>query len=214
MKSQRFACTNKRQIELQEFDLPPMRDNTILVKNDYTAVSVGTEIYNYQHGGEPSRAGNFPRSTGYCNTGIVLEVGNDVEGIEPGDRIAGQGNHASHAVMVQNQNVVKTPEGVSPKSAAFMVMCAIAMHGHRVGRPELGESVAITGQGIVGQLAATYAKLAGAAPIIAVDLNDFRLQKSRVRGADISINADSVASVAEAIRALSVQFLEYEAALV
>ena len=140
--------------------MPRVPDNGILVQNDYTAMSVGTEIYNYAHGGEPSRARTFPRPTGYCNTGVVLEVGNDVKGLEPGDRIAAQGNHASHAVM--SGNFFRAPEGVSPRSAAFMVMCAIAMHGHRVGRPELGEVVAITGMGIVGQLAATFARLAGA----------------------------------------------------
>ena len=104
------------------------------MQNDYTAVSVGTEIYGYAHGGEPASAKTFPRSTGYCNTGVVLEVGKEVKGIQPGDRIAGQGNHASHAVLTDNFR--KAPADVSPKSAAFMVMGAIALHGHRVGRPE------------------------------------------------------------------------------
>ena len=160
MKAQRLICTDIRRIELAEFELPRVPDHGILVQNDYTAVSVGTEIYGYTHGGEPSSAITFPRSTGYCNTGVVLEVGKDVQGLQPGDRIAGQGNHASHAILTDNFR--KAPAGVSPKSAAFMVMCAIALHGHRVGRPELGEVVAITGMGIVGQLALTFARLAGA----------------------------------------------------
>ena len=176
MKAQRLICTDIRRIELESFDLPRVPNHGVLVQNDYTAVSVGTEIYNYAHGGEPSRARTFPRPTGYCNTGVVLEVGKDVKGIKPGDRISAQGNHASHAVI--SGNFFKAPEGVSPRSAAFMVMCAIAMHGHRVGRPELGEAVAITGMGIVGQLAATFARLAGALPVIAIDLDDFRLGKA------------------------------------
>ena len=188
MKAQRLICTDVRRIELEDFELPRVPDNGILVQNDYTAVSVGTEIYNYAYGGEPSRARTFPRPTGYCNTGVVLEVGKDVKGIELGDRIAAQGNHASHAVM--SGNFFRVPEGVSPRSAAFMVMCAIAMHGHRVGRPELGEVVAITGMGIVGQLAATFARMAGALPVIAIDLDDFRLGKARDRGADVCINPD------------------------
>ena len=198
MKSQRFTCTGKRQIELQDFELPPVPNDGILVQNDYTAVSVGTEIYGYVHGGEPSQAGSFPHSTGYCNTGLVLEVGVDVTDVKPGDRIAGQGNHANHAVITRNYR--KTPEGVSAKSAAFMVMCAIAMHGHRVGRPELGEAVAVTGMGIVGQLAATFARLAGAMPVIAVDLDDFRLGKARERGVDVCLNPSQVDDVAAAVR--------------
>lgn len=198
MKAQRLICTDIRRIELEDFDLPRVPDNGILVQNDYTTVSVGTEIYNYAHGGEPSRARTFPRPTGYCNTGVVLEVGKDVKGIESGDRIAAQGNHASHAVI--SGNFFRVPEGVSPRSAAFMVMCAIAMHGHRVGRPELGEVVAITGMGIVGQLAATFARLAGAFPVIAIDLDDFRLGKARDRGADVCINPNTAGDVAEAVR--------------
>ena len=127
----------------------------------------------------------------------MLEVGKDVKGIRPGDRIAGQGNHASHAVLIGNFR--KAPTGVSPKSAAFMVMCAIALHGHRVGRPELGETVAITGMGIVGQLAATFARLAGALPVIVIDLDDFRLGKAKDRGADICINPNA-SDVAAAVR--------------
>lgn len=198
MKAQRLICTDVRRMELEEFELPRVPDNGILVQNDYTAVSVGTEIYNYAYGGEPSRARIFPRPTGYCNTGVVLEVGKDVKGIEPGDRIAAQGNHASHAVM--SGNFFKVPEGISPRSAAFMVMCAVAMHGHRVGCPELGEAVAITGMGIVGQLAATFARLAGALPVIAIDLDDFRLGKARDRGADICINPNAAEDVSEAVR--------------
>lgn len=198
MKSQRLVCTDIRRIEVREFEVPRLPDRGILVQNDYTAVSVGTEIYNYTHGSEPSRPRTFPRPTGYCNAGVVLEIGKDVRGIAPGDRIAGQGNHAHHAVLTQN--FFKVPAGVSSKSAAFTVMCAIALHGHRVGRPELGEVVAITGMGIVGQLAATFARLAGAFPVIAIDPNAFRLDKARARGADVCLNpheADVVAAVRE-----------------
>lgn len=198
MKSQRLVCTGIRRIELREFELPRLPAHGILVQNDYTAISVGTEIYNYAHGGEPSRPRTFPRPTGYCNTGIALEVGKDVRHIKPGDRVAGQGNHAHHAVLTQN--FFQVPAGVSPKSAAFMVMCAIALHGHRVGRPELGEVVAITGMGIVGQLAATFARLAGALPVIAIDINPFRLDRASARGADVCLNPHAVADVAQAVR--------------
>ena len=198
MKAQRLIYTDIRRIELAEFELPHVPDHGILVQNDYTAVSVGTEIYNYAHGGELPSARIFPRSTGYCNTGVVLEVGKDVQGIKLGDRIAGQGSHASHAVLTGNFR--KAPAGVAPKSAAFMVMGAIALHGHRVGRLELGEAVAIIGMGIVGQLAATFARLAGALPVIAIDLDDFRLGKAKERGADVCINPNDVDNIAEIAR--------------
>jgi 2-desacetyl-2-hydroxyethyl bacteriochlorophyllide A dehydrogenase len=198
MQAQRLMCTDKRKIEVESYDLPVVPDDGILVQNDITAVSVGTEIHNFRHGSEPGREVTFPRATGYCSTGIVLEVGKRVTNIQEGDRIAGQGNHASHAVLTSNYR--KVPEGLPAKSAVYLVMCAVAMHGHRVGRPELGESVAITGLGIVGQLAASFAKLAGAYPVIAIDLNDLRLEKAQNRGIDICLNPGTLADLTETVQ--------------
>ena len=198
MRSLRLVHTDFRQIELEEYELPSVPDNGVLVRNEYTAVSVGTEIYNYINGCEPGGKPGFPRNTGYCNAGVVLEVGKDVQGIVSGDRVAGQGNHASHTLLTGLIN--KIPESVSFRSAAFMVMGATSLHGHRVARPELGEAVVVTGMGIVGQLAATFAGLSGALPVIAVDLDDFRLQKARERGVDVCINPVKESDVAEAVR--------------
>lgn len=197
MRPRRLVNTDFRKIELEEFDLPPVPNDGVLVKNEYTAVSVGTEIYNYIKGCEPGGKPSFPRSTGYCNAGVVLETGNGVRGIVPGDRVAGQGNHGSHSILSGLIN--KVPANVSSRSAVFMVMGATSLHGHRVARPELGEAVVVTGMGIVGQLAATFAKLSGAVPVIGVDLDDFRLQKARERGVDVCINPENEPDVTEAV---------------
>ncbi|MCZ6636443.1 MAG: zinc-binding alcohol dehydrogenase [bacterium] len=197
MDAQRFICPDTRKIELETFDPGPVPANGILVKNDYTAVSVGTEVYGWIQGAEPGGKRSFPRTTGYCSTGTVLEVGSQVQHIQPGDRVAGQGNHASHAVLTRFYR--KVPEGLSPRAAVFMVMAAIAIHGHRVARIELGEVVAIFGLGIVGQLAATYAKLSGATPVIGIDLDPFRIQKARDRGIDVCFNPKEVKDLREAI---------------
>ncbi len=198
MKSKRLVNTDFRQIVLEEYELPSVPNDGVLVQNEYTAVSVGTEIYNFINGCEPGGEPRFPRNTGYCNAGVVLEVGRDVRGLVPGDRVAGQGNHASHSVLSGLIN--KVPANVSSRAAAFMVMCATSLHGHRVARPELGEAIVVTGMGIVGQLAATFAGLSGAVPVIGVDLDDFRLQKARDRGVDVCINPESETDVAETVR--------------
>ena len=185
-------------MEFAEFELPSIPDDGVLVQNEYTAISVGTETYNYINGREPTGTVQFPRTTGYCNTGIVIVKGKDVHGLVPGDCVAGQGGHASHSILSGLIN--KVPGNVSPRAAAFMVMCATSLHGHRVARPELGEAVVITGMGIVGQLAASFAKLSGAVPVIAVDLDEFRLGKARSRGVDVCINPENVSDVAGEVR--------------
>lgn len=197
-KIKRLINTDFRKIEIEEYELDYLADDSILVENEYTAISVGTEIYSYINGCEPNGIVNFPRTSGYCNAGIVIDVGKNVQGLVPGDRVAGQGNHSSHSIL--NGMIHKVPQSLTSKAAAFMVMCATSLHGHRVARPELGEAVAITGLGIVGQLASSLAKLAGATPIIGIDLEDSRLETARLRGIDVCINPNNETDVAEEVR--------------
>ncbi len=198
MNAQRLVVNGIRQIEVDDIEIGATPDDGLLVQNEFTAVSVGTEIYGWVHGGPPGREAKYPHGTGYCNVGRVLEVGELVDGIQVGDRVAGQGNHASHAIL--RGLYQKVPEGVSAKSAAFMVMAAIAMHGNRVARIELGEAVVVMGMGIVGQLAATFARLSGGLPVIGVDLDDFRLGKAKTRGLDMCLNPGEIDDLSEVVR--------------
>ena len=198
MKARRLINPAPRQIEVEEFELPSLADDEILIENELTAVSVGTEIYGWLHGAEPGGTADYPRKTGYCSTGVVVDAGSGVTGVQVGDRVAAQGSHASHGIA--SKNYLPAPDGVRAEDAAFLVMAAIALRGVRKGRIELGEGVAVIGMGIVGQLALSLSRLAGAMPAIAIDLNDERLQRAVTRGADIAINPSRVDDVAAAIR--------------
>ncbi len=188
MKAKQFTIPEIRRIEVEDIEIEEVPDDAILVENEFTAVSIGTEIYNWIAGSEPGREAIFPRTTGYCNVGRVLEVGSGVDGVEVGDRIAGQGKHASHGILRSASSFVKVPEEVESKSAAFMVMAAIALHGVRVARIQLGESVVVLGLGLVGQLCALLSRVSGGVPVIGVDIDDFRVDASTKHGCDISIN--------------------------
>ena len=203
MKGRRLLCRGLRQIEVEDFEIGKLPDDGILVQNEYTAVSVGTEIYNWVHGASPGRPFSFPRPTGYCNAGTVIEVGKNVKDVKPGDHVAGQGCHASHNVLRKPYN--KVPEKVSSKAASLLTMAAVAMHGVRVAKIELGEAVAVLGLGLVGQFALSLAKLAGGLPVIAIDIADFRLEKAKARGADACINPKNIQDVVAAVRALCVE---------
>ena len=200
MKARRLIRHGIRQIEVEDFEIGALPDDGLLVENEYTAISVGTELWNWTHGAEPSGTAKFPQTTGYCNAGRVLEVGKNVTGISPGDRVAGQSNHASHAIMRRLYH--KVPEGTSSKATSLLTMSAIAMHGIRVAKIELGEAVVVLGLGLVGQFALSLARLAGGMPVIAIDLDDFRLEKAKARGADACINPAHASDVREAVREL------------
>lgn len=198
MKAVRLICPAVRRIEVEKFELPELTDDAILVQNEYTAVSVGTEIYNWLYGSEPGRPVQFPHPTGYCSMGVVLEVGKKVKGIKAGDRVSTQGNHASHEIF--RSLYYRVPDNVASDEAAFLVMAAIAMRGIRKARIEIGESLVVLGLGIVGQLAMSLAGLCGAMPVIAIDLDQRRLDIAKRRGADQVINPNKTSDVVEFVR--------------
>lgn len=114
---------------------------------------------------------------GYSCSGVVVQVGEGVEKVKPGDWVAcagaGSANHAE-VVLVPKNLVVKVPNGCNLQDAASVTLGSIAMQGIRRADPKLGEIVAIIGLGLVGQIANQLLKIAGCRVI------GFDLQKSRV----------------------------------
>jgi len=117
---------------------------------------------------------------GYSCSGIVIQVGKGVKGIKPGDRVAcagaGKANHAE-IVLVPKNLVVKVPDGCTLKDAASVALGSIAMQGVRRADPKLGETVAVIGLGLVGQITNQLLKIVGCRTI------GFDIQKSRVERA-------------------------------
>jgi aryl-alcohol dehydrogenase len=67
-------------------------------------------------------------------------------------------------------------------------------------QPQAGDSFAVFGAGAVGLSALMAAKVAGCAPIIAVDVHEHRLELARELGAAHTINANECGDVATAVR--------------
>jgi NADPH:quinone reductase-like Zn-dependent oxidoreductase len=93
-----------------------------------------------------------PLTLGYCNAGVVLEIGRDVEGFAVGDRVASNGAHAE-VVCVPHSLCTRIPDSVSDAEAAFTVPGAIALQGIRLLNPTLGERIVVSGLGLLGLLA-------------------------------------------------------------
>jgi predicted dehydrogenase/threonine dehydrogenase-like Zn-dependent dehydrogenase len=92
-----------------------------------------------------------PLPMGYCNVGRVTALGEGVFGFEIGDRVASNGRHAE-IVSVPVNLCAKVPDDVDDDSAAFTVIAAVALQGVRLLQPTLGETVVVTGLGLVGLL--------------------------------------------------------------
>jgi predicted dehydrogenase/threonine dehydrogenase-like Zn-dependent dehydrogenase len=107
-------------------------------------------------------AGDLP--LGYSAAGVVVETGNAVTGIRPGQLVAtggaGKANHAEFQA-VPWLLCAPVPCGVSAQDAAFTTITSIALHGLRIGEAGPGAKVVVVGLGLIGQLAARLAMAAG-----------------------------------------------------
>lgn len=110
---------------------------------------------------------------GYSSAGDVVASGRDAEEFRAGDRVACAGqDYASHAefVAVPKNLCVKIPHGVRYEDAAFATIGAIALQGIRRAELTPGESVAVVGLGLLGQLAVRILRAYGH-PVIGFDIN-------------------------------------------
>jgi threonine dehydrogenase-like Zn-dependent dehydrogenase len=132
------------------------------------------------------------RTLGYSLAGTVIGVGEGVTDLSPGDIVACAGaGHAVHAevVTVPRNLTAKVPEGVDPRHAAFVTLGAIALHGVRRARPELGESALVVGLGLVGQLAVQLFVVSGVKVAVS-DLDPERTRLALELGADIALDPE------------------------
>jgi predicted dehydrogenase/threonine dehydrogenase-like Zn-dependent dehydrogenase len=133
-----------------------------------------------------------PLALGYSCAGTVREIGRGAEEFIVGDRVACAGmNYASHAetVFIPKNLAVHIPEGVSFDEAAFVTLGAIALQGVRTAEVKLGDSVAVIGLGLVGQLTVQILKAAGCRAI-GIDLDSARIGLARSLGADEAVRRD------------------------
>ncbi|MCC6983205.1 MAG: bi-domain-containing oxidoreductase [Bauldia sp.] len=124
-----------------------------------------------------------PIPLGYCNTGVVLEVGGEVRDLKPGDRVASNGTH-SELVVVPANLCARIPGEVDDATAAFTVAASVSLQGIRLAAPTLGETVAVIGAGLLGLLAVQLLRAAGC-QVLAVDLDPSRLALAKQFGAEI-----------------------------
>ena len=129
-------------------------------------------------------------ATGYSAAGVVIEVGNEVDGFAVGDRVAcagaGIANHAE-LIDVPVNLALKVPDGLDTSIASTVTLGAIAMQGIRRAQPTLGETIVVVGLGILGQISAQMLSANGCR-VIGVDLDPWRIQLALENGMDIGIN--------------------------
>ncbi|MBP7306675.1 MAG: bi-domain-containing oxidoreductase [Saprospiraceae bacterium] len=202
---------NSGQTILEAVPTPEVRRGCVLIRTHRTLVSLGTERMLVEFGKagwinkarqqpdrvlqviqkiktdglKPTMDAVFrklgePLPLGYCNAGEVIAVGVGVNDFKVGDRVISNGNHAE-VVCVPNNLVAKIPDGVSYDEAAFTVIGAIGLQGLRLIQPTFGETVVVTGLGLIGLIAAQLLQANGCR-VIGLDFDGSKVELAKELG--------------------------------
>lgn len=223
MKAARFH--GKGKIVVEDVPAPAsLGSKEVLVRPRYCGIC-GTDLHEYVQGARvvasqphPLTGAMLPQIMGHELSGDVVEVGNDVVGIKPGDRVAlmpllycgrchfcQRGlNHLCihHAcvglswawggfaelLVVPEYTIVPLPENVTYEQGALLEPAAVAAYAVERGALQGGESVLVAGAGPIGALTALYAKAIGAGKVFVTETNPQRLELARSLGVTEVLN--------------------------
>lgn len=215
----------KKPLVIEEVEVPALKLGQVLVKVLASGIC-GSQIGEINGVKGPDRF--LPHLLGHEGCGTVLEVGEGVRTVKPGDRVVlhwrkGAGLESvtpvygsrigsvnagwvttfnDHAIVSENR-VTRVPADFDVEAAALFGCAITTAFGvvNANAQVAIGQSVAVFGAGGIGLSIIQGAALAGANPIIAIDLFDNRLELARTLGATHTINSRS-ADVAAEIAAL------------
>lgn len=212
--------------EVANAPCPSVNRGQLLIRSSYTLVSAGTERMLVEFGKanwldkarqQPDKVRmvldkiktdglvptveavfnklDQPLPLGYCNVGAVLEAGAGVSDFDPGDRVVSNGKHAE-VVSVPLNLCAHVPDAVPDEEAAFTVLGAIALQGIRLVQPTLGETVVVTGLGLIGLVAVQLLRAHGCR-VLGLDFDADKLALAKSFGAEVvnlSAGQDPVAA--------------------
>lgn len=201
----KIVFTGVKQVELQQEELPVLADGEILVENEASLISTGTELTCLEANVDPdslwaTQTIKYPMLPGYSMVGKIVAGGKDVPADYIGRRIMYSKGHATHHVLPAERDDTKyytfVPDGVSSAEAAFATLGCIAMASIRVAGIRPGEVCVVYGAGLIGQMAARLAKVAGASSVIVTDVSDLRLDLLPKDPCFVPVNSAKVDPVA------------------
>jgi predicted dehydrogenase/threonine dehydrogenase-like Zn-dependent dehydrogenase len=209
---------------LEELPVPQVRRGTVLIQTTRSLVSLGTERMLVEFGKanlfqkarqQPDKVKQVinkiktdgliptletvfnkldqPLPLGYCNVGKVIAVGEGVFDFKIGDRVASNGNHAEFVCVPQNI-VAKIPDNVSDEEATFTIIGSIGLQGIRLLNPTFGETIVVTGLGLIGLIAAELL-VANGCRVIGLDFDKQKVDlanQSGIEAYDLSDGTDPV----------------------
>jgi threonine dehydrogenase-like Zn-dependent dehydrogenase len=170
-----------RRLSFVDLPEPAVGPGEVKIRVRLSGLSARSEVERYVR----NYAGQ-PEQIGYNVVGRIEAIGDEVTDLRVGDRVYASVGHADVAV-VEASRAIRLPDEVDDESACFAYLPTLGVHALRLANYQPGETVAISGQGIIGQTAGLVARLYGARTI-AIDVSEERLALARRTGAHLAID--------------------------
>ncbi len=200
---------------MDDVPTPQAGHNDVLIKISKTAIC-GTDIHIYNWDEWAQKTIPVPMHVGHEFVGTIVEVGSEVKGFKPGDRVSGEGHitcghcrncRAGRRHLCRNTvgvgvnrpgcfaeylsipafNVFKLPDEITDDVASILDPLGNAVHT-ALSFDLVGEDVLITGAGPIGIMASAICRHVGARHIVITDVNDYRLDLAKKIGASRTVN--------------------------
>jgi threonine dehydrogenase-like Zn-dependent dehydrogenase len=206
-----------RRLAFETFDLDAPEEGEVLIRTLFSGISAGTELSQYRGTNPfmhrrwdeprrlflPSESPSWPypvRNLGYEEVGEVIELGSGVRDVRVGDRLYGTWGHRTHHAVPENYAAERLlPAGADPRIGIFSHIGAVALNGVHDAQIRIGDTAAIFGLGVPGQIVVQAACRSGAR-VIAVDPDPDRRARALGSGAVEALDP-SGGGAAEAIKA-------------
>ena len=192
MENKTIVFTSPGKAELLPSEMPVPKAGEVLIEIARTTVSAGTERANLLGNPNVSTTDGpihtFPRISGYSSAGVVMAVGEGVTSVAVGDRVACSWSQHTRYCCRPERTVYKLPDSVGFDSGALVHIATFPMAAIRKCGLEFGESAIVMGLGVLGIVAVKLLRLAGAAPIIAVDPVKEKRDYALTLGADYALD--------------------------
>ena len=208
-----FQNVKSGETTVEEVPCPNCKPGHVLVRTTYTLISAGTERMLVDFGKsnyldkarkQPEKVRMIldkvetdgllqtveavrskldqPMAMGYSNVGVVIDVGEGVDEFKVGDRVASNGRH-SEIVSVPKNLCAPIPDHVSDEDAVFTVVGSIALQGIRLTAPTIGETIVVTGLGLIGLLT-VQVLVANGCRVLGLDFDPEKTKLAREFGAE------------------------------
>jgi 2-desacetyl-2-hydroxyethyl bacteriochlorophyllide A dehydrogenase len=186
------------EVTVESYEVPAPAPGQLLVKNEASAISAGTELAVYtgvhQWLNDPTRTWpRFPFVPGYSGVGRVAALGEGVEGFSVGDRIIYEARHESDSIVDLNRRALALPiaDTVPPQIAAFVTMARFPLAALVQSGSILGQAVAVFGLGMIGQITLRLFAAAGAYPLIGIDPVERRRKTAEITPGVVTVDPNA-----------------------